>query len=132
MENEVIKQRIEDIWRAIKQSKASDLERHLSAVRERVSLIIGSNEIERIKHSSLLKLLIYELIVFADQHTAPNAPSARTADSNKTVEKGLRATQRLEEIKELVYAMSQSSVGELSVELCKFKTLLHRLKGLER
>ncbi len=43
MENEVIKQRIEDIWRAIKQSKASDLERHLSSVRERVSLIIGNN-----------------------------------------------------------------------------------------
>lgn len=97
-------------------------------MRERVTLIIGSNEIERIKHSSLLKLLIYELIVFADQHTTAHPVSV----PHKTVEKGQRAMQRLEEIKELVYAMSQSTVGELSVELSKFKTLLHRLKGLER
>lgn len=76
-------------------------------MREKVALIIGSNEIERIKHSSLLKLLIYELIVFADQHTTAHTHSLQA----KTVEKGLRTMQRLEEIKELVYAMSQSAVG---------------------
>jgi phage-related minor tail protein len=58
--------------------------------------------------------------------------SARSGDSSRTVEKGVRTLQRLEEIKELVCAMSQSTSGEIEVEVSQFKTLLHRLKGLER
>jgi hypothetical protein len=38
----------------------------------------------------------------------------------------------LEEIKELVCAMSQSTFGDIAVEVSKFKILLQRLKGLER
>lgn len=45
MENELIKERIEGIWNAIKSSKAGELERHLEAARERVTEIIGNNEI---------------------------------------------------------------------------------------
>ena len=70
MANKEVRERVEGIWRRLKGLRAQEIEAHIELSRQLAETIVGVSEIERVRNSSLLKLLSYELIVFADEKTS--------------------------------------------------------------
>ena len=61
-----MKTRIEECWNSLKGLKAAEIEEEIEFSRSAADEIINVAEIDKVRNSSLLKFLIFELIVFAD------------------------------------------------------------------
>ena len=66
MPNQTLQQQVASLWLGIRGQKAAQIEEQLRQSRQQVGIILGENYIETITHLSLLKLLAYRLVIFAD------------------------------------------------------------------
>lgn len=62
-----MRDRFDAIWNALKGMRAGEIEYNIEISRQTAEPIIGVGEIEKIRNASLLKLLVYQLIILADQ-----------------------------------------------------------------
>ena len=67
MANTELKERIEDIWKKLKGLKATEIQHHIELSKSVAETIVGVGEIEKIRNSSLLRLLAYQLVAFVDE-----------------------------------------------------------------
>ena len=84
MSNRQLKEHLDTVWDSLKGLKAGEIEYHIEMSKQLAQPIIGIGEVERIRNSSLLKLLIYELIIFADEKMATSLYGSTKLTKNGT------------------------------------------------
>lgn len=61
-----MRDRFDAIWDALKGMRAAEIEYNIEMSKQTAETIIGVGDIEKVRNCSLLKLLVYELIIFFD------------------------------------------------------------------
>ncbi len=98
--------------------------------------IIGRNEIDKVKHSSLLKLLVFELIIFANQKCSVDdeCKTVRKVDSARAQERQSKPFTRIKEIKEMLanpIKQRKPQCSEVVMEVSEVKSLIRKINLLE-